>query len=444
MRLAALAYAALLACGGDTGVIAIELVSAPGSDVLERIERVTLTLDNPPAIAEASRDGDGALVLDLEVDAINTLGFLRLEAFDASNALIGVATSASIPISAIDGPLALYVAEPLSVGAAPVELDPPRAELAVASLPFGPAFAGGRDAAGAVTGDMVIYSVYDHEFLVGEDLPVFRAGATMMPGANERLFIFSGESAAGEPIADLLVFDTNIAPAGAYVTLDVLPELARGGASGARVGGEQFVILGDPPVQLSGITGESAVYTPAVTLDGTITTTSLSGTEAALVAGSGAGDTSAVLILDLALSQLDAPAALARSQHSAARLPNDDVLIIGGQDAGALVTSAVRLVSATAIFEVDNEVLATGRLEPAVAATDRHLVVAGGADETGAPIGDIEVFDAVTLEPVTTLPMLVPRTGATATALGNGQVLIAGGRDAAGEPIGVMEMFSPD
>jgi hypothetical protein len=38
----------------------------------------------------------------------------------------------------------------------------------------------------------------------------------------------------------------------------------------------------------------------------------------------------------------------------------------------------------------------------------------------------------------------VPRTGASATALPNGQILIAGGTDAGGAPIATLELFTPD
>ena len=78
-----------------------------------------------------------------------------------------------------------------------------------------------------------------------------------------------------------------------------------------------------------------------------------------------------------------------------------------------------------------------------IAATAGYLVVAGGRDASGAIVPDVEVFDVETLERVATLPMLVPRAGATARPLPNQQVLIAGGVDASGAPVATIELFTP-
>jgi hypothetical protein len=72
----------------------------------------------------------------------------------------------------------------------------------------------------------------------------------------------------------------------------------------------------------------------------------------------------------------------------------------------------------------------------ALAATSRELVVVDGAAA--------EIYDATTLAPVATAPLVVPRTGATAVALPNDQVLIAGGVDATSAPITTLELFTPD
>ena len=70
-------------------------------------------------------------------------------------------------------------------------------------------------------------------------------------------------------------------------------------------------------------------------------------------------------------------------------------------------------------------------------------MIIGGVDDTGAVLGDAEVFDATTLEPVAVLPLVVPRTGAVAEPMANGQILVAGGTDDSGAAIGVLELFTP-
>ncbi|HVK82612.1 MAG TPA: hypothetical protein VM513_00825, partial [Kofleriaceae bacterium] len=84
------------------------------------------------------------------------------------------------------------------------------------------------------------------------------------------------------------------------------------------------------------------------------------------------------------------------------------------------------------------DTLEVGRYSPAVAATTRHVVIAGGIDAAGTPIASAEVLDAATLELLATLP-LAPRAGAVAIALSTGQVLVGGG-DASPE---LLELFTP-
>ena len=54
-----------------------------------------------------------------------------------------------------------------------------------------------------------------------------------------------------------------------------------------------------------------------------------------------------------------------------------------------------------------------------------------------------EVFDSETLAPVAVLPMVAPRSRAAAVPLPNGQILIVGGVDGAGAPVGKAELFTP-
>ena len=55
----ALAALALCACGGATGTVSVELVTAPGSHVLDAVQRLRLTLSDPPEVVEAMRSGNG-------------------------------------------------------------------------------------------------------------------------------------------------------------------------------------------------------------------------------------------------------------------------------------------------------------------------------------------------------------------------------------------------
>ena len=106
----------------------------------------------------------------------------------------------------------------------------------------------------------------------------------------------------------------------------------------------------------------------------------------------------------------------------------------------------------TAGFTIDprsNEVtrqldlLTVARNEAAIAATSTHIVVAGGLDSDGAVVPDAEIIDAATLAPITSLPLAVPRHGAHAVELANGQIAIFGGLDASDTPVETIELFTP-
>jgi hypothetical protein len=80
----------------------------------------------------------------------------------------------------------------------------------------------------------------------------------------------------------------------------------------------------------------------------------------------------------------------------------------------------------------------------AIAATPRHLVIAGGTFVGGGVDSTVEIYDASTLAPVATGTLAVPRTNALALALPNDQILIAGGLDSNGAPIATLELFTPE
>jgi hypothetical protein len=141
--------------------------------------------------------------------------------------------------------------------------------------------------------------------------------------------------------------------------------------------------------------------------------------------------------------ELDAPAEMARTGHDTVVLPDNALLVIGGEADGALLASAVRVDLAGPEIWLEPNLLATPRRHAAVAVTSRYLIVAGGVDADGQVVADAEVLDAVTLGPVATLPLRVPRQGARAVSLANGQILLAGGVDADGLPVGVLELFTP-
>ena len=97
------------------------------------------------------------------------------------------------------------------------------------------------------------------------------------------------------------------------------------------------------------------------------------------------------------------------------------------------------VVDGDGVVTVLPDALATPRARPTIAATGRHLLVAGGSDASGAPVASAELFDVTTLAPLAVLPMLA-RSGGFAIALPNDQILLGGGAPAAA----TLELFTPE
>jgi hypothetical protein len=433
------------ACGGEVGTLEVALVTAPDSDILDRIERVRVRINDPETVVEAERGDDGELAIDLEITAENAAALLSLEGFDAEGERIAVGRSAPLPISAVNASISLYVGPPLSMAAAPVELDPPRSEIGAARLSYGAIFVGGRGDDGEPVDDTVVYNVYDHALQLGLELPEPRASATVVASAGELVYVFGGFDGDGGESADGWSFNTRIAPAGFYAPMTSDADLARAGAAGVLVSGETFLVAGEPAVQLNGVNAQIVAWPGAPSLGGGALARVGSNVAEILIAGEGVGETGAVTYDGTAYRDVDAPAEVRRTGHALVTLPDGRGLVVGGEvEAGQPERSAAVYEPANRQFSVRADFLATARTGAAVAATAEVILVAGGLDSEGELAGDVELFDVMTLEPVATVPMVVPRSGAVALALANGQVVVAGGVDGEGAPVGVIELFVPE
>jgi len=533
---AAIALAAALGgCGGEVGTLRVSLVTAPDSDLLERIQRVRVVVSDPPTVVEAERGADGQLAIDLEIDAQDSAARVSLEGFDGAGERIAVARSAPLPVSAVDASIALYLAPPQSMAEAPVALDPPRSEMGGALLAYGAVLAGGRGADGAPRADLVIYNVYDHQLQVGVGLPEARASATVIRGVTDLVYVFGGldgdgdesadgwafntsvapagaytslisdgnlaragaasvlRGADGAPRADLVIynvydhqlqvglglpearasatvirgvtdlvyvfggldgdgdesadgwaFNTSVAPAGAYTSLISDGNLARAGAASVLVTSETFLVTGTPAAQIDGLRAQVGEWPDAPpTADGAAARVGSDATAAILVAGAGVGETGAVTYDGSAWADLDAPDEARRTGHAVITLPDGRGLVVGGAIDGVPTRSAALFDPDDRALDPRADFLATGRTEAAIAATAEVVLVVGGVDEAGAVVDDAELFDAASLEPIASLPLVVPRRGAIALPLPNGQILVAGGTDADGAPVGALELFTP-
>lgn len=427
--LAVLAFAA--GCTGETGTLAVSLTQAPGSTLLDSVQTLRVTITEPHQVRTVERSSDG-FSLSLELDASGAASELEIEGLDADGALIANGASPLFPLGAVDARIVIYMAPPLSVGAAPEALEPARSELAVAALPYGAILAGGRLGSGAPSDAIEIYNAYDHSLVSGVPMPEPRAGLAMAVGTNNAAYLFGGFDESGAPTADLWRFDTTTPPAGSFGTFGVKDGFARGGEQLVAIGADHYLVTGTPAAELAALDGTLVARDDVTALprEG-VSLTGNDGMPAAIFAGA----EGVLRFRTGTFTTLDVPAA-ARADARTVVLPGGKVLVVCG------TTEAVRIDAASGTAESFPNVPTRAKTGCAAAATSRYLIVAGGNDAGGLD-GNVEIYDAATLAPVATVPLVVPRTGAVAFPLGTGQIAIAGGVDASGAPIATIELFTP-
>lgn len=417
---ATLAALALAACTGTVGTVDVSLTTAPGSTVLDAVQRLRLTLTEPRQVVEAER-GAGGFALALELDAADRAGAVIVEGFDAAGALVACGQSPVFPVSAINSRVAVYVAAPDTIAASPAALAAARSEVAATALDYGAVLAGGREASGP-TSALAIYNAYDHSLISGLALPAPRAGLALATAPAGRIYLFGGTGPDGAPTGTLWRFETTVAPSGAYTAISDDAGFARTGQLAVPIAAERYLITGAPALDVAGAAptarGERAGL-PAVGARGTA-----DGAPFAIFGGA-----PIVRYRDGAFTELagDAPVGAA-----AVTLPDGRVALVGGATRDALIVDGAGAITPVAAA------LSVARRGPTVAATRRHVLVIGGLDDAGAPIASADLLDAATLAPRAVLPIL-PRAGGFAIALPNDQILFGGGAPA----LPTLELFTP-
>lgn len=431
------------ACTGLEGTINITVVTAPDSDLRERVVRVRVTSSDPQDSVEVERNADGSFTLTLDLVASGGIGTVTLEGFDATGALVAYGRSAPLPIQAVNADVTIYVAPPMSLSEAPIPMTSARSELGLAVLPYGAALVGGREADGQLSAAMDIYNVYSHEFQIGAELPAPRARITAIAGASSGVYLFGGENAEGRDSSTAWRFDTGIPPAGDYAELSTSDTWARSGAAAAVVGAERFMLTGGAnTLVIDGLTATIGDVPQAPELSGTATSIIFDGAYFTVFVGAGNGPGGGYTLHEDEFTALD-ESTLSRTGHSTVVLPDATTLTLGGQVGAVFDRAGVVVDPRSGDTERRQDLLEVGRVDAAIAATPEYVLVAGGLDRDGFVVPDAEILAASDLAPVATLPMLVPRHGAQAVALANGQIGIFGGLDSTGAPVATIELLTP-
>ncbi|MCO5172247.1 MAG: hypothetical protein M9894_38610 [Planctomycetes bacterium] len=131
-----------------------------------------------------------------------------------------------------------------------------------------------------------------------------------------------------------------------------------------------------------------------------------------------------------------------RARHTATRLADGTVLLVGGTDGVAAGLSGVERYHPQSRTLEARAALTRGRAGHAAVAVAGGVLVVGGRDGAGL-VAEAEFYDPGADRWTSAGALLTPRARATATALGDGTVLVSGGVDAAGAPLASQERWSP-
>jgi hypothetical protein len=396
-------YLLLLALAGcpsaREGTVELGLTSAPGSTLLDDVQKLRVTLTTPHEVVEAVRGPDG-FSLAIDVEATGSPGELLVEGLDANDALIAGGQSPPFNIAGIDARVVVYMAAPLSFNRTPVALTPARANVSASPLVYGVALAGGHDAAGAPSDAIAIYNAYDHTIAGGKMMPAPRDGIVMSSTSTNGIVLFGGRDAAGNATGTEWLFDTNVQPSGAYFDLGDHPGFARADETSLTLGVDRFMLTGTPPLDVAG-SGVQARTDVATLVTGA--SHFVDNVPVALALD----DTGRLHRFRTAAFE---PDTLVRPGGTIGILPDGRFIVVGGGTADE--QNDIVIVDVDGGTTIVADVLATPRANASVAVTRRHVVIAGG--------GPIEVFDAATLTRVT----MGDAIEGEAYALPNDQVLI--------------------
>jgi hypothetical protein len=393
-----------------------------------------LTLTNPAQVVTSQRSPTGQFAIDLQLPATGSTGSLIVDGLDANGTTIATGASPPFPFGGVAASLVIFLAAPNSISTALVNLDPPRTELASVPVSYGAVLVGGALGDGTPSAATAIYNAFDHAFQVGVVLPAAKSAVALALGTSGNyVYVFGGTDATGAPSDTVQRFDTSVAPAGSITDFGTFSGFARTGQTALSIGDENILVTGTPVAELSG-TADTVTARPdiaglppsgaAVTASDDVATAIFAGADGVTRYRNNVFDA-----LDVAAAARDGAVVVA--------LAGGKVGVVCG--AGDLV----RIDAATGTADTF-PIPSAPRTDCAVAATTRYLVIAGGTNTGGDLATTAEIYDAGTLALIATQPLAVPRTGATATALPNGQVMIAGGVDSTGAPIGTIELFTPD
>jgi hypothetical protein len=131
-----------------------------------------------------------------------------------------------------------------------------------------------------------------------------------------------------------------------------------------------------------------------------------------------------------------------RYGHEAVLLPNGTVLVFGGSDGVAGLSTVQVYNPATGLFS-SGSVATARRFFTSTFLKDGRVLAAGGQNGAGTRLNSAEMYNSASSAVSATGSLSAARASHTATLLTNGKVLVTGGIGSSGSSINSSELFNP-
>jgi hypothetical protein len=468
-----------VACGGKNGTLSIVIVTSPTDDPFKDAASARFTIGDA-SHQKTVEVTDGKFTYDNKQSPVKMNGPITVEALDAQGTVIARGISPTIPLGASDAQVAIWVgrlgkvqraAAQVGVNQAATDgstmfVPEGRAEMGAGNVVgMGVLFAGGRRADGTATAHSFVYDVYTHTTIAAADMQKARAAPVVAPLTNVQAAVYGGATSTGlgtfaAPEGSIELFDPSV-NIGLWATLPTDVFTARSYADGTLLLSGATLISGG--IDGNGVAQASAAW---VLPSGTIKLGALASPMAAarvghavaparfpdgdgaLIFGGLGGGTGPVAerLYNQNFAAYDLGAQDNRDYATATRLPDGQILILGGKTKNGVERSGLLVVigaDGLATVTALPTILSVARAAHTATLDGNELLVCGGIDGGNVRQPSCDIIDAKAFTLARTVPLSDARSGHSAGLLDNGVVVLAGGIGSDGKPLSSIELYTP-